>query len=97
MSVLGLKSGYTVKKGLSPRDCPWAIPRAQAIFYCISLLSSQYGYSVHCQYCRLTDPRNVPLKAKTKNVCKVAARKKYFSLEITTCLGKTVNKKGTQK
>ena len=28
MSLLGLKSGYTVKQGLSSRDCP----RAQAIF-----------------------------------------------------------------
>ena len=26
MSVLGLKSGYTLKYGLSPRDCPQAVP-----------------------------------------------------------------------
>ena len=32
ISVLGLKSGNTVKYGLSPRE----IPRAQAIFYHIS-------------------------------------------------------------
>ena len=33
MSALGLKSGYTVKEGLSPWDCRQAIPRAQTIFY----------------------------------------------------------------
>ena len=34
MSILGLKSGYTIKYGLSPRDFPWA----QAIFYPVFLL-----------------------------------------------------------
>ena len=37
MSVLWFKSGKTMKYSLSPR--------AQAIFHCISLLSSQYGYN----------------------------------------------------
>ena len=32
MSVLGLKSGYTVKYGLSPQNFPREILRAQAIF-----------------------------------------------------------------
>ena len=41
MLVLGLKLGYTVKLGLSP----WDYPRAQSIFYHISLLSSLYGYN----------------------------------------------------
>ena len=36
VSVLGREEGYTVKYGLSPRDCPRAIPRAQALFYRIS-------------------------------------------------------------
>ena len=42
MSVLGLDSGYTAKYGLTPPELPWA----QAIFRRISLLSSQYSYSI---------------------------------------------------
>ena len=40
VSVLGREEGYTVKYGLSPRDCPRAIPRAQALFYRTSRLKS---------------------------------------------------------
>ena len=32
--------------GLRPRD----FPRAQAIFHCIPLLSSQYSYSLRCEF-----------------------------------------------
>ena len=39
VSVLGREEGYTVKYDLSPRE----FPRAQAIFYRISLLESWYG------------------------------------------------------
>ena len=41
MSVLWLKSGYTVKYRLSPREIPCAL----TIFYRVSLLSSKYRYS----------------------------------------------------
>ena len=47
MSVLGLKSGYTVKYGLNPRD----FPRAQVIFYCVSILLSLYGYNIGVLRC----------------------------------------------
>ena len=40
VSVLGREEGYTVKYGLSSRDCPRAIPRSQALFYRISQLES---------------------------------------------------------
>ena len=40
VSVLGREEGFTVKYGLSPRDCPRAILRALAIFYRISRLES---------------------------------------------------------
>ena len=40
-----------MKYGLSPREIPWDIPRAQAIFHSISLLLSQYRYNVlYCPY-----------------------------------------------
>ena len=42
MTVLWLESGYTMKYCLSP----WEIPRAQAIFHRITLLLSQYSYSI---------------------------------------------------
>ena len=40
VSVLGREERYTVKYGLSPRDCPRAIPKAQVLLYCISRLES---------------------------------------------------------
>ena len=50
MPVLELKSGYTVKYGLSPRDFlvvqPSENPSAQAIFDRKSLLLFLYGYSI---------------------------------------------------
>ena len=42
MSGLDLQLGYTVRYGLIPQD----FPRAEAILYRISLLSSQYKYSI---------------------------------------------------
>ena len=41
MTVLWLKSGYTIKYCLSPRDFPWV----QAIFHRIPRLESQYSHS----------------------------------------------------
>ena len=47
MSVLWLELRYTVKYSLSPQEIPQTFPLGfpQAIFHCISLLSSQYRYS----------------------------------------------------
>ena len=52
MFVLGLKSGYTVKYCLTPRD----FPRAQAIFYCISRLESSYGNNIDPLYVKFVEP-----------------------------------------
>ena len=40
VSVLGREEGYTMKYGLSPREFPRELPRAQAMFHRISRLKS---------------------------------------------------------
>ena len=42
VSVLWREEGYTMKYSLSPKEIPRDFLRAQAIFYCISRLESQY-------------------------------------------------------